>query len=119
MSGCSVTAAGSAEHEPRTRPRRAHCAVSPHLPRRGPRATGALLMANTTIHGWILIGLFIVLTFAMAKPFGSWLFAIYEGRVPRFLGFLAPVERMLYRAGGVDETKEQGWRRYAIHMLLF
>jgi K+-transporting ATPase ATPase A chain len=76
-------------------------------------------MANTTPHGWILIGLFIALTFAMAKPFGAWLFALYEGRVPKYLGFLAPVERLLYRAGGVDPAKEQGWRGYAIGMLLF
>ncbi|HET6942947.1 MAG TPA: potassium-transporting ATPase subunit KdpA [Sphingomicrobium sp.] len=76
-------------------------------------------MANTTIHGWILIAVFIALTVAMAKPFGGWLFAIYEGRTPRFLGFLGPVERLLYRAGGVDPEKEQGWRGYAIAVLLF
>src|ERR1700752_1264273 len=76
-------------------------------------------MANTTIHGWVLIAVFIALTVAMAEPFGSWLFALYEGRVPKYLAFLAPVERLLYRAGGVDPEKEQGWRAYAIHMLLF
>ena len=76
-------------------------------------------MANTTIHGWVLIALFIALTCAMAKPFGAWLFALYEGRTPKYLAFLAPVERALYRAGGVDPAKEQGWRGYAIAMLLF
>ena len=63
--------------------------------------------------------MFIALTFAMAKPFGAWLFALYEGRTPKYLGFLAPVERALYRAGGVDPGKEQGWRGYAIAMLVF
>ena len=76
-------------------------------------------MANTTAHGWILIALFIALTLAMAKPFGAWLFALYEGRTPRYLAFLAPVERGLYRIGGVDPDQEQGWRAYAIGMLLF
>ncbi len=76
-------------------------------------------MANTTIHGWVLIAVFIALTVAMAKPVGAWLFALYEGRVPKYLGFLVPVERALYRAGGVDPAKEQGWRGYAIAMLLF
>jgi K+-transporting ATPase ATPase A chain len=76
-------------------------------------------MANTTPHGWILIGLFLALTFAMAKPFGAWLYELYEGRTPKYLGFLAPVERALYRAGGVDPAKEQGWRGYAVAMLLF
>jgi potassium-transporting ATPase potassium-binding subunit len=76
-------------------------------------------MANTTPQGWILIGLFIALTFAMAKPFGAWLFALYEGRVPKYLAFLSPLERSLYRVGGVDPEGEQGWRSYTIHMLLF
>ncbi len=76
-------------------------------------------MANTTPHGWTLIALFIALTFAMAKPFGAWLFALYEGRIPKYLGFLAPVERALYRAGGIEPEKEQGWRGYAIAMLVF
>jgi potassium-transporting ATPase potassium-binding subunit len=76
-------------------------------------------MANTTIHGWALIGLFIALTFAMAKPFGAWLFSLYEGRIPKYLAFLAPVERGLYRLSGVDPDHDQGWRAYGIHMLLF
>ncbi len=70
-------------------------------------------MANTTMHGWALIGLFILLTFAMAKPVGAWLFALYEGRAPKYLAFLSPVERGLYRAAGVDPAKEQGWRLIA------
>jgi K+-transporting ATPase ATPase A chain len=74
---------------------------------------------HTTVHGWFLIGLFFILTFAMAKPFGAWLFELYEGRPPRYLAFLAPIERALYRVGGVDPAKEQGWRGYAIAMLLF
>ena len=76
-------------------------------------------MANTTPHGWALIILFIALTFAIAKPVGAWLFALYEGHVPKYLAFLAPIERGIYRLGGVDETREQGWRAYCIHMLLF
>ena len=76
-------------------------------------------MANTTVHGWMLIGIFLALTVAMAKPFGAWLFALYEGRVPKYLGFLAPVERGLYRACGVDPEKDQSWHAYTIGILLF
>jgi len=77
------------------------------------------MMANTNWQGWLLIAAFIALTIAMAKPFGAWLFAIYEGRRPRWLGVLGPVERLLYKAGGVDPDKEHGWRGYAIAMLIF
>ena len=76
-------------------------------------------MANTTVHGWVLIGIFLALVVAIAKPVGAWLFALYEGRVPKYLQFLAPVERALYRASGVDPDKDQSWHAYAIGMLLF
>ena len=76
-------------------------------------------MANTTPHGWILIAVFIALTFAMAKPFGAWLFTLYEGRVPKYLAFLAPVEHGIYRACGVKADEDQGWRAYTVGMLLF
>ena len=66
-----------------------------------------------------MIAAFIALTFAMAKPFGACLFAIYEGRAPRGLGWLGPVERLFYRAAGIDGNEEQGWRGYAVAMMLF
>lgn len=76
-------------------------------------------MANTTVHGWTLIAVFIALTFAMAKPIGAWLFALYEGRIPKYLAFLGPVERAIYRICGVNADEDQGWRAYTIGMLLF
>ena len=76
-------------------------------------------MTHTTLQGWLLIAGFIALTAAMAKPFGAWLFALYEGRAPRALAWLAPVERLFYRAGGTDAAREQGWRGYAVALLLF
>jgi K+-transporting ATPase ATPase A chain len=76
-------------------------------------------MANTTPEGWILIIGFIGLVIAMAKPFGLWLFAIYEGRRTVLTRVLGPVERELYKAGGIDPEKEQGWRGYAVALLLF
>jgi K+-transporting ATPase ATPase A chain len=72
-----------------------------------------------TIEGWALIALFVALTFAMAKPIGMWLFALYEGRRTPLHRVLAPVERGFYRLAGIDPDAEQGWRRYALHMLLF
>jgi len=72
-----------------------------------------------TIAGWALILLFTIVTFALAKPMGLWLFALYEGRTTPLHRLLGPVERGLYRLSGIDPAEEQGWRRYAVHMLLF
>jgi K+-transporting ATPase ATPase A chain len=72
-----------------------------------------------TMEGWGLIVLFIALTFALAKPMGMWLHALYEGRRTPLHLVLGPVERGFYRLAGIDPNAEQGWRRYAVHMLLF
>lgn len=75
-------------------------------------------MQHTTPEGWALIFGFIALTALMAKPFGLWLYAVMEGRPP-MQAPLAAVERALYRAAGVDPAREQGWRGYAVALLLF
>ncbi|MDO9490048.1 MAG: potassium-transporting ATPase subunit KdpA, partial [Sphingomonadaceae bacterium] len=72
-----------------------------------------------TAQGWLLILVFTVLVVAIAKPMGVWLFALYEGRRTPLHVALGPVERLFYKAGGVDPAKEQGWRGYAVSMLLF
>ncbi len=48
-----------------------------------------------------------------------WLHAVYEGRRTPLHLVLGPVERAFYKVAGIDPAAEQGWRRYAVHMLLF
>lgn len=72
-----------------------------------------------TTDGWTLILLFTGLTVALAKPVGTFLFALYEGRRTPLHALLGPVERGFYRLAGIDPGKEQGWRSYAVHMLSF
>lgn len=72
-----------------------------------------------TLQGWLLILGFVAILLALAKPIGLWLFALYEGRRTPLHVVLGPVERGFYRLAGIDPGEEQGWRRYALHMLLF
>jgi len=72
-----------------------------------------------TIQGWGLILLFAAATVAIAKPMGMWLFALYEGRRTPLHAALGPVERGFYKLAGIDPEAEQGWRTYAVHMMLF
>jgi len=72
-----------------------------------------------TIAGWALILSFVAILFALAKPLGLWLFALYEGCATPLHRLFGPVERGFYRLAGIDPTEEQSWRRYAVHMLLF
>jgi len=71
------------------------------------------------LSGFGLILVFTVLVALMAKPFGLWLFAVYEGRRTLLHPVLGPVERGFYRLAGVDPEQEQTWRQYAMHLLVF
>ena len=73
----------------------------------------------TAISGWVLILLFTALIVALAKPMGLWLHALYEGRRTPLHRLLGPVENGFYRLSGIDPNEEMGWRRYAVHMLIF
>ncbi|WP_010545050.1 potassium-transporting ATPase subunit KdpA [Sphingomonas elodea] len=72
-----------------------------------------------TLQGWGFIALFVAILAAAAKPMGLWLFALYEGRRTPLHRVFGPVERGIYRIGGIDPHAEQGWRTYALHLILF
>ena len=68
-----------------------------------------------TANGWLQIAFFVLAILLVTKPLGLYLVAVYEGRVR----WLAPVERLLYRAAGIDPAAEQHWTAYAAGMLAF
>ncbi len=72
-----------------------------------------------TVNGWLQIGLFSLLVLLLTKPVGLWLYRVFESRarpLPRLLG---PVERLVFRACGVDPDREQDWKAYAVSLLVF
>ena len=69
--------------------------------------------------GWLQAGVLVALVVAGTRLLGPYLARVYgEGSAPgdRFFG---PVERLLYRAGGIDPKREQPWTLYAISLLAF
>ncbi|HEX8431509.1 MAG TPA: potassium-transporting ATPase subunit KdpA, partial [Longimicrobium sp.] len=68
-----------------------------------------------TANGWLQIALFCALVAAAAKPLGLYMERVYDGRVR----WLAPVERLLYRACGVAPDEDQHWTRYTASLLGF
>jgi K+-transporting ATPase ATPase A chain len=72
-----------------------------------------------TGNGWFQIFLFLCLVLLLTKPLGIFLHRVYE-RKPTFLDpVLRPVERLIYRICGIDDTKETDWKGYGFSMLLF
>jgi len=72
-----------------------------------------------TGNGWFQIFLFFGLVLLLTRPLGIFLHRVYE-RKPTFLDRLfRPIECLIYRVCGIDDTKEMDWKGYGLSMLLF
>src|SRR5256885_12652110 len=72
-----------------------------------------------TANGWFQIGLYLFVIFLVTKPLGVFMTRVFN-REKTFLDpIFRPLERLVYRLTGVDETREMRWTEYAAAMLLF
>jgi len=72
-----------------------------------------------TANGWLQIGFFLLVIFALTKPLGVFMAKVFN-REKTFLDFaLRPIERLIYRVTGVREEREMRWTEYGTAMLLF
>jgi K+-transporting ATPase ATPase A chain len=72
-----------------------------------------------TANGWLQIGIFLTVIFAITKPLGIFMAKVFSGERTPVDFALRPFERLLYRLTGVDEKHEMRWTEYASSMLLF
>ncbi|HEY2544798.1 MAG TPA: potassium-transporting ATPase subunit KdpA [Candidatus Acidoferrum sp.] len=72
-----------------------------------------------TANGWFQIGLYVLVLFLITKPVGLFLTRVFERQKTFLDPILRPVERLIYRVCGVDETEEMRWTKYGTAMLLF
>jgi len=59
------------------------------------------------------------LRLGVAKPLGLYMARVFERETTWFDRLARPVERLIYRLTGIDETHEMRWTEYAVAMLLF
>jgi K+-transporting ATPase ATPase A chain len=72
-----------------------------------------------TANGWLQIGFFLLVIFAITKPLGVFISQVFN-REKTFLDLpLRPIERLIYQLTGVREDHEMRWTEYGIAMLLF
>ena len=72
-----------------------------------------------TNNGWFQILFFLLVVLAITKPLGSFMTRVFN-REKTFLDpVMRPIEKLVYRLTGVDETKEMRWTEYAASMLIF
>jgi K+-transporting ATPase ATPase A chain len=69
--------------------------------------------------GLLQILLFFLVLLALTKPIGAFMAHLFEGERTFLHPVVRPLERLVYRLSGVDETAEQGWTYYAGSLLAF
>jgi K+-transporting ATPase ATPase A chain len=74
---------------------------------------------TVTQNGWAQIGLYLLVILIITKPMGVFMARVFSKERTFLDPLLRPIERLLYRTTGVDETHEMRWTEYAIAMLLF
>src|SRR6202789_2291032 len=72
-----------------------------------------------TSNGWFQVSFFFALVLVCAKPLGVYMARIFERERTFADGIFRPIERLIYRLTGIDETREMAWTEYAVVMLLF
>jgi K+-transporting ATPase ATPase A chain len=72
-----------------------------------------------TANGWFQICFFFTLVLVCAKPLGLYMTRVFERERTFADRIFRPVERLIYRLTGIDETHEMRWTEYAVVMLLF
>jgi potassium-transporting ATPase potassium-binding subunit len=72
-----------------------------------------------TANGWFQIFLFLGVILLITKPLGIFLYRVFERKSTFLDPVLRPIEKLIYRVCGIDETKEMDWKGYGVGMLLF
>src|SRR5690348_15103983 len=72
-----------------------------------------------TINGWIQILIYFAVLTALTRPVGGYLYRVFTGERVLLSRPFAWLERLMYRAAGVDAQAEQSWLGYTLAMLAF
>jgi K+-transporting ATPase ATPase A chain len=69
-----------------------------------------------------MLALFLAVLFALSYPLALYMARIGDAGIAGYApirGLLGRVERLIYRAAGIDSSHDMSWTRYAITLLLF
>jgi K+-transporting ATPase ATPase A chain len=72
-----------------------------------------------TLNSVLQVVIFLVILFLLTKPMGLYLTKVFAGERTWLTPVFAPVERLFYKASGINPEEEQKWWGYVIAMLIF
>jgi len=70
-------------------------------------------------NSYLQLAFYVVVLLALAKPLGAYMARVYEGQPAVLNRIGGPLERLLYRACGVDPEREMRWTEYAVAAMAF
>ena len=68
---------------------------------------------------WLQLAAYLLILGLLVWPLGTWLTAVADGRLPRWLKPVTAAEHALYRLAGVDPVETASWKRYAVATVAF
>ena len=72
-----------------------------------------------TTNGILQIAVYFLIVLALAKPMGSFMAKLFEGKRTFLHAPLRPLETLVYKLVGVNEQTEQRWTQYTASLLAF
>ena len=72
-----------------------------------------------TMAGWLQFALFFLIVLVLTKPIGLYMARVFKGERTWLSPVFTPLERIIYRLGGVSPEQEMTWYVYALAMLAF
>jgi K+-transporting ATPase ATPase A chain len=72
-----------------------------------------------TANGWLQIFFFLLVVFLVTKPLGAFIARVFDRDRTWLDPVLRPIERILYKLTGVDESQEMDWKEYALALIFF
>ena len=72
-----------------------------------------------SLNDYIQMGIYVLVLLLAIKPLGTSMARIYEGKSAVLNVWLAPVEKWIYRLGGVRSEQGMSWKIYALALMLF
>ena len=71
------------------------------------------------INDFILFFVFFILLILFALPLGKYMARVFTGEKLWVDILFRPVEKIIYRLTGVNETQEMTWKEYALNLVIF
>jgi K+-transporting ATPase ATPase A chain len=72
-----------------------------------------------TANGWLQFVVFFAVLLLLMRPLGLYIARVLEGEKTFLDPLLRPIERLIYRASGIEANQEMSWQQYAVAMLIF